>query len=269
MKNFVLIFIGSIALGWLMRGGAPAENLQQSAQTSSARQELATKADRAKDAREAKFKNLAKQFATMESDEVDAYCANIAPQERGPFLETLFREEDPSGYSSQSYWMIDKILGIWATEDYESAWAWSQQITNDLCRRYILAKLLEKLAENDPTRALNESIEMSAADPKFHSSVGLNLLNKAASKSAGDFNEVLAKLPLSDNTCTPNINFAEDFDFQKAAEATSALLKKQQELPAAFPRNFMTIWGERDPDAAFAWFATQKESRFLGFRGLL
>lgn len=118
MKNFVLIFIGSIVLGWLIRGGAPAENLRQSAQTFSARQELATKADRAKDAREAKFKNLAKDFATMESDEIDAYCANIAPQERGPFLETLFREEDPSEYSRQSCSMI----GIWATEDYEGVW---------------------------------------------------------------------------------------------------------------------------------------------------
>jgi hypothetical protein len=268
MKNFVLIFIGSIALGWLMHGGAPAENLPQTAQTSSARQELATKADRAKDAREAKFKNLAKQFATMESDEIDAYCANIAPQERGPFLETLFREEDPSGYSSQSYWMIDKILGIWATEDYESAWAWSQQITNDLCRRYILAKLLEKLAENDPTRALNESIEMSAADPKFYSSVGLHLLNKAASKSAGDFNEVLAKLPLSDNTCTPNINFAEDFNFQQVADGIAKFSKKEEsKLPWGFPSNFYHVWAVCDREAAFASFTGGTLSRLQSLGG--
>ena len=199
----------------------------------------------------------------------DAYCANIAPQERGPFLETLFREEDPSGYSRQSYWMIDKIIGIWATEDYEGAWTWSQQITNDLCRRYILAELLEKLAEKDPSRALAAAIEMNSKDPKFHSLVGVRLLIKAAFKSAGDFNEILAKLPLSDISCNSRFEYAKDFDFQKAADGTSALLRKQKELPAAFPHNFLTTWGERDPDAAFAWFATEKEDRSLEFRDLL
>jgi hypothetical protein len=268
-RSCILIFFGSITLGFMIHRVIPAENLRQTAQTSSARQELATKADRANDARQAKFKNLAKQFATMESDDVDAYCANIAPQERGSFLETLLREEDPSGYSSQSYWMIDKILGIWATEDYEGAWIWSQQITNDAYRRYISAKLLAELAENDPTRALNESIEISAEDPKFHSSVGLHLLNKAASKSAGDFNEVLAKLPLSDISCDSGFEFAKDFDFKKAADGTSALLRKQKELPAAFPHNFLTTWGERDPDAAFAWYATAKKGRQINFQYLL
>lgn len=128
---------------------------------------------------------------------------------------------------------------------------------------------MEKLAEKDPSRALAASIEMSSTDPKFHSSVGLRLLNKAASKSAGDFNEALAKLPLIDITCNSGFGFTKNFDFQKAADGTSALLRKQKELPAAFPRNFLTTWGERDPDAAFAWYATAKKSRQINFQFLL
>jgi hypothetical protein len=266
---FVLIFVGNTALGWLIHAGARAENPQQSAQTSSAQRELATRTDRAKEAREKEFKNLGKQFLRMNSGDQSNLSKNVPPQDRIALVETLLKEGDPSGTSSGSYRMITYIIGILATEDFEGAWAWSQQIANGAHRRYVSAKILEELAEKDITRALTLCSEISKVDPLFESMVGLIALEKTASKSAIDFLEVLTKLNLSDKSCGSHFEFAKDFDFQKAAEGTSALLRKQKELPHAFPSDFITSWGERDPDAAFAWLATEEQNDNFSFEALL
>jgi hypothetical protein len=266
---FVLIFIGNTALGWLIHAGARAENPQQSAQTSSAQRELATRTDRAKEAREREFKNLAKQFLRMNSEDQSSLSKNVPPQDRIALVETLLKEGDPSGTSSDSYLMITYIIRILATEDFEGAWAWSQQIANDAHRRYVSAEILEKLAEKDLTRALALCSEISKVDPLFQSGVGLFALEKTASKNASDFLEVLTKLNLSDKSSGFNFEFAKDFDFQKVAEGTSALLRKQKKLPHAFPCDFISFWGERDPDAAFAWLATEEQNDSFSFEALL
>ena len=265
---FVLIFIGNATLGWLIHSGVRAKNPQQSAQTSSALRELASKTDRAKEAREKEFKNLAKNFSRIDYGEQCALSRNIAPQDRGAFLEAFLKEQDPSGYSSEANSMIEGIIKIWATEDFEGAWNWSRQIIDDNCRRYISGKVLSKLAEKDLKRALALHMEISIVDPEFYSKAPFLALQETTRKSARDFLDVLGKIPLHQGG-TLDFEFAIDFDFQEAAEGISALLRKQEELPGQFPMNYMKVWGERDPDGALMWFANQENTDRLGFADIL
>jgi hypothetical protein len=265
---FVLIFVGNTVLGWLIHAGARAENPQQSAQTSSAQRELATRTDRAKEAREKEFKNLAKKFSRIDASEQCALSRNIAPQDRGAFLEAFLKEQDPSGYSSEANRMIEDIVKIWAAEDFEGAWNWSRQIIDDNCRRYISGKVLTELAEKDLTRALALHMEISIVDPEFYSNAPFLALQETTRKSARDFLDVLGKIPLHQGG-TSNFEFAKDFDFQEAAAGISALLRKQEELPGEFPMNYMKVWGERDPDGALIWLANQENKDKLDFADLL
>jgi hypothetical protein len=265
---FVLIFVGNTVLGWLIHAGARAENPQQSAQTSSAQRELATRTDRAKEAREKEFKNLAKKFSRIDASEQCALSRNIAPQDRGAFLEAFLKEQDPSGYSSEANRMIEDIVKIWAAEDFEGAWNWSRQIIDDNCRRYISGKVLTELAEKDLTRALALHMEISIVDPEFYSDAPFLALQETTRKSARDFLDVLGKIPLHQGG-TLNFEFAKDFNFTEAAEGISALLRKQKELPHQFPMNYMEVWGERDPDGALIWLANQEHYNKLDFADLL
>jgi hypothetical protein len=268
-RSIVLIFISSVALGWLSRGSVSAINPPQIVKPSQTRPERKTEIARTDDAREAEFLAFVKRVPTLNDGEKDALTKNLAPKDRGALIKTLLEEGDPSGLSSEAKRMMKNILEVWVAEDFEGAWNWSQQITNDAFRRCVSATILEAMAEKDFSRALALCNDVNKADPQFICAVGLIALEKTASKSADDFLEVLASLSLIDKACRGGFEFAKDFDFQKLAEGASKLLKKQKRLPNAFPSDFITTWAERDPDAALAWLASDNNSLDIPFTDLL
>jgi hypothetical protein len=270
-KRFLcLIFVGSVALGWLAGGGVSTTNPPHALQTSQTRPERKTAPRQTSTAREAEFLAFAKRLPTFFDNEDNEFSKNLSPQDRGALIETLLKEGNPSGLKSEGHSAVSSTLQVWVKEDFESAWTWSQQIANDASRRFIMGEILEQLVDKDPTRAFALHLEMSAADPKFKSDAPLFALRATTPKSASDFINLLNKIPPNvhgGSTC--HCDFARNFDFQQAAVGISALLKKQDQVPSAFPMNFMQVWGERDPDAAFAWLASEKPHNFLRFGGLL
>jgi hypothetical protein len=268
-KRFLYpIFVGSVALGWLARGGISPQNPPQAIQASQTRLEGKTASRQTSTAREAELLAFAKRLPTLNSVELEELNKNLTPQERGLLLETLLKEGNPSGLKGEGHSAIHGILWIWVNEDFEGAWTWSQQIANDASRRFMMGKILDYLGEKDLTRALALHLEMHAADPKFESDVPLIALEATTPKSASDFINLLNKIPLHGGG-TEDFVFAKDFDFQQAAVGTSELLKKQNQLPNEFPMNFIKAWGERDPDAAFAWLASEKHNNKFSFNELL
>ncbi len=239
-RSLVLIFISSAALGWLSRGSILVMNPQQAVKTAQTRPERKSGTRPTPTAREAEFLAFVRRVPTLNDKEKDAFSKNLAPKNRGAMIETLLKEGDPSGLSHEGYGMVNSILKIWVAEDFESAWTWSQQITNDACRRFVTGKLLDEMAKKDLARALALHLEMNAADPKFKSSVPLVALEATTPKSASDFLNVLGKIPLHGGG-TRHFEFAKDFNFQQAAAGISALLGKQNQLPDEFPMNFIGV----------------------------
>ena len=268
-KRFLcLIFVGCVALGWLARGGVSPQNPPQAIQASQTRPGGGTAPRETSTAREAEFLAFAKRIPTFNGNEEYEFSKNLTPQDRGALLETLLKEGNPSGLKYEGHKAVATILRTWVNEDFEGAWTWSQQIANDASRRFMMGKILDHLGRIDLTRALALHFEMHAADPKFESGVPLIALEVTTPKSAGDFINLLNKIPLHGGG-TRNFDFVKDFDFQQAAVGASALLKKQNQLPDEFPMNFMQVWGERDPDAAFAWLASEKHNNDFSFSALL
>jgi hypothetical protein len=268
-KRFLcLIFVGCVPLGWLARGGVSPQNPPQAIQASQTRREGKTAPRQTSTTREAEFLAFAKRLPPLTNAEGHEFNKNLTPQDRGLLLETLLKEGNPSGLKYEGHSAISSILEIWVNEDFEGAWTWSQQLTNDTSRRFMMGKILDQLSRKDLTRALALHLEMHAADPKFESDAPLFALEATTPKSASDFINLLNKIPLHGGG-TEDFDFAKDFDFQQAAVGTSELLKKQNQLPDEFPMNFIKAWGERDPDAAFAWLASEKHNNKFSFNELL
>jgi hypothetical protein len=265
---FALIFISSVALGWLSRGSVSATNPPQIFKTSRTRTEQKTETAGTNNVREAEFLAFAKRVSTHDYSENDAFAKNLVPKDRGALIKTLLVEGDPSGLSHEGSAMIDSILHTWVADDFEGAWDWSKQITDDTFRRFIAGEILDQVIWKDPARAMALHLEMKATDSKFQSSVPGIALQAAGRKSASEFLDVLSKIPLHGGGST-RPDFARDFDFQQAAAGISALLRIQNKLPDEYPRGFVGAWAERDPDAAFAWGVSESESLQFRFNEFL
>ena len=255
----LLIFSGSAAVGWLMHGGVPARGEEHAGKIAEARSPQ-QKLDKVKrlSAREKEFQDFTKRIPILSDAERHSFGDNLGAEDRGKLIETILKEGNPNRLSNESRSIIESILTIWVTKDFDGAWAWSQRLFPDAYRRYIAGNILDKLAKGDLTRALNLHMEMIAIDPKFSSRVPSLALSQAAGKSAGEFLTILNQIPPHGSGNSGGCEFARDFDFQLAADGISRLLK-HKELPSEFPRNIVKAWAERDPDAAFAWLTLKDE----------
>lgn len=265
----LLIFSGSAAVGWLMHGGVPARGEEHAGKIAEARSPQ-QKLDKVKrlSAREKEFQDFTKRIPILSDAERHSFGDNLGAEDRGKLIETILKEGNPNRLSNESRSIIESILTIWVTKDFDGAWAWSQRLFPDAYRRYIAGNILDELAKKDLTRALDLHLEMSATDSKFRSDAPLLALEETAGKSASEFLDILGKIPPSGGG-SRGFDFAKDFDFQKAAEGVNALLKKQKDIPDQFPSNFIKVWAERDPDAAFAWLSPENETGCNSFRYLL
>jgi hypothetical protein len=271
-QSFALTFIGSITLGWLTRSGVSAVNVMPVAKTSLTQPERTSRIDQTKNTREAEFKTFIKRVPTLSDEDRVAFSKNLAPQDRAILIENLLDEGDPSGNSYDFDLMIDSIIEIWATEDFEGAWVWTQKLAKDSYRRSISGQLINILEKKDPNRALALFSEVGADGYFIPTEVPQLALIAATRRNASDFIELLGKLPVHKSGMTlanPDCEFAKDFDFQQAVKGATAMAESRKQFPNIFPSNFIKAWAERDPDAAFACLADNLKFFPCHFDGLL
>jgi hypothetical protein len=265
----LLIFVGSVGLGWVGHQGVSAMSPQSAAQPSQSRHsERKTNSKRPHDTHEKEMRAFARQFPLLDYHEQETFSEKLAPSDRGALLEAMLKEGSPSGFKHEQCCLLYSVLSIWVAEDGDGAWAWCQQLTPEASRRFMTGEVLDELAKKDLNKALALHLKLHATDPKFNSDVPLIALEATTTKSARDFLEVLNKIPLRGGG-TRNFSFAKDFDFQQAADGVTALLARQHALPDEFPMNFIKSWAERDPDAALAWTKPENQRGGNSFQYLL
>ncbi len=205
---------------------------------------------------EAKFRNFAKKLSNPSIEDAEAFKKSLAPEDRAAAMEALLAQAGPYGIPELATSMIDEILKIWADEDINGAWSWCQRIDRDANRKFVAGKLIDGIVDKDMDRAFALHLEMTAEDPDFYSEVPMKLLDQAVSKDAASFLDLLGKLPFGNGGGGRPMDFAEDFDFQQAAEGVTALRKNHEgKSPPVYPTNFLSIWASRDADAAYAWYS--------------
>ncbi len=250
------------------------KNLLESAKTSPSRSMGKSRTERTTNVREAEFQALAKKLPTLSDEDRKVYYKNLAPGDRAALVGNLIKESDPSGRSDNLDCLLTSIIEIWVNEDFEGAWAWSLKLENDSSRRYMVGMLLDQLDKKDPARALDLYVEVASNSGFIGSNVPYHALTGVTLSDANNFIDFLGKMPLAKGGGANGLvdcEFAKDFDFQRAADGTLDLQRKNNELPKPFPSNFIEAWAERDPNAAFAWLANlqQVNSPYFTFDDLL
>ncbi len=165
--------------------------------------------------------------------------------------------------------MIDQLLGAWAEENFEAAWAWSQQLEGEGAQNFIASRLLNQLVATDLEHALSLYLELIQINPSLKSEVPEKALAGAALKNADEFLKLAGKFGFSWTTGFA-CEFAKDFNFQQAADGIIKLPgREDSRLPLGFPKNFYEAWAERDREAAFKSFIEGKLDRAGGLYGFL
>lgn len=254
-----LIFVPGLDAGCLVSHGGSHESAVAANETVARKHE----ARPAKNPHEAKFRSFAKQLPKLNEEEREAFEKSLAPANRAAAIEALLAQTSVYGLSGDASTMVSHILNIWAGDDFNGAWAWCQQIENDLTRQFIASQLLSILVDKDPDRALALHLKMAAHYPNFkfiNSIVPTVVIQKASSKNAAYFLDIEGKLPFGVASQGNGVSFAADFNFQQAADGVTALIQSHDgKEPRLFPSNFISSWAVRDADAAYAWFYKNKE----------
>jgi hypothetical protein len=245
--------VAGLTMGWLIRSRATVVNLPpsiNSSPNSAQKHELRPATTKSK----TKWQTFAAQFSEISRPDREVFKENIAPQDRKVVIEALLEQGGPSGFGVHMELMIDQILSAWGGENFEEAWAWSQQIQGDGTRNFVSGKLIGLMVKTDPSRALAAYLEFEQTNPSFKSEVPGKFFASAALKNAEEFLYYAESFRFSWDTSEP-CEFAKDFNFQQVADGISKLPKKKAgKLPLGFPHNFYEAWAEHDREAAFKSF---------------
>jgi hypothetical protein len=251
-----------LTIGWLIGGKATAATSLPTVKSppNSARrdesQRLTTKID-------AKWQTFVTHISEISYGEREAFVGNITSQDRRSAIEVLLKQGGPRGFDSEIEQSIDQLLASWGKENFEDAWAWSQQIHGEGTKNFIVGRLLNLLVKTNPERALTLYLELEQTYPGFKSEVPAKVLASAALKNSEEFLNFATKFRFSWDQGEP-CEFAKDFNFQQVADGIAKFSRKEDsKLPWGFPRNFYKAWADRDQDAAFASF-TRGELKRLG-----
>jgi hypothetical protein len=272
------ISLAGLAGGWLVRRVVAVANPPLSVESSSRwtrsheLQTVIAKPDK-------KWQDFAEKFSTTNSEERKTFEKNLTAQDRKAAIEALLTQGGPVGFNRGMSTTIDRILAKWAAENFEQAWAWSQQIREEGSRNFVAGKLLDILVETDQEHALNLYLELAKTYPNLKSQIPEKILASAASKNAEDFLKITGKLGFQNyNSFEGGVfyssakpcEFSKNFNFQEVADGVAKLLKNvENKLPLGFPTNFYDAWAERDRDAAFASFSGGPLNRLSGFHSFL
>ncbi len=258
-----LIFAAGLGAGWLIFGGGTRESAEAAKNKSAAPVVRKSEAPTVTSPHESKFHTFAKELPKLSEDEREAFTKSLTPGDRAAAIEAMLDQAGPDGIPVVTHSMIVQILMTWASEDFDGAWAWARQVESDGDRKFVASQILDVCGGKDPDRALALHLEMAAEDPDFSSSAPLDILQKAASKDAASYLDLLGKLPFGKGVRGRAMDFAADFDFQQAADGLTDLKKRHDRgYPSAFATNFLASWASRDVDAAYAWFAKNPDPFF-------
>jgi hypothetical protein len=249
----ITIIVVGLITGWLIHGETKLQG-QPLLAKSQVQSERKHEKKIAKAKTNNKWQAFATQFSKIGPEERDALQKKIAPQDRLAAIEALLGQGGPKGFAGDIKESINHLLGAWAEENFEVAWAWVQQLKGEGTKNFVARILLEKLADMDPDRALSLYLERVQTNPDFESRVPDKVLAGAALKNAAEFLKFAGKIGFSSprgHSC----DFAKDFDFQLVADGIPTLEgRKRGEILSGFPRNFYDVWAERDREAAFKSF---------------
>lgn len=240
----------------------------------------------AKEAHAQKWQSLARRALTMSFQEREDMAKELAPSDRGKALDALMSQMGPGSSSQNLQQMMQKILESWAATDLDGAMAYCEKCPNDGMRKFMLGALFKTIAEADPDRALSLYAAMAAEDPSFQSDVVFTLARDRMGKDAGQFVDLISKLPARSGASGMGAEFAKGYDFQTAADGVVAFMNahsknKIGQLPPGFvegnstnnpaivPTNLLESWAATDPDAAQAWWVKNGSFPFNEWSKLL
>lgn len=242
-----------IAAGWWIQGGAILAGFPGTEKSSQPHSMQINHSQRPIVKSGSKSQVFTNQFSTASREEKKILEGAIAPQDRKGILEALISQGGPRGFAHGLEEVIERQLALWGSENFEAAWAWSQQIDGRGTRDFLTTKLLNLLVETDPERALALHLEFARANVDFKSRVPEKILAKAALTNAEDFLKVAEKFETIHYGTGGYCEFAADFNFKALADGLAKLKKADasKKFPEGFPSNFFEKWAERDRQAAF------------------
>lgn len=191
----ILFFAVGLGAGWLIFGGGVRESAEAAGNKSAAPFVRKLEARPVTSPHESKFRTFAKELPKLSENDREAFTKSLTPGDRAAAIEAMLAQAGPNGIPVETHSMIGQILMTWASEDFDGAWAWARQIESDGDRKFVASQLLDFSGGKDPDRALALHLEMAAEDPDFSSSAPLDILQKAASKDAGSYLDLLGKVP--------------------------------------------------------------------------
>lgn len=245
--------VAGIAAGWWIQGGATLAGfpgMEKSSQPDSMQINHSQRPIVKSDPKSQMFTN---QFSTASHEEREILEAAITPQDRKGVIEALISQGGPDGFADEIEEVIERLLALWGSENFEAAWAWSQQIDGRGARNFLTGKLLNLLVTTDPERALALHLEFAGTNVDFESKVPEKILAKAALTNAEDFLKYAEKFEMVYHRTGRDCEFAADFNFQALADGLAKLKRTDasQKFPEGFPSNFFETWAKRDRQAAF------------------
>lgn len=264
MKKLWLLpaFASGILIGWLAgRGEDPAQTKAEISQTRPTKSARPQERAREKSAHDAKWVTFGKRAGDLDSTEREIALKELAPGDRVSALESLASTAGLNGLSHKVKSMMEEILEKWADEDFDTSWNAAQREKDPELRSFMVKALLNQLVKKDEDRAFALHLEQVGADPAFNSGVPGKVLVSKLKIGAAEYLAALGKTKFSGSSSGNSAEFAEDFNFQLAADGVAELMKYQQS-PANFPTNFYTEWAKEDPDAVFASWAAHNSPPF-------
>ncbi len=252
-----LVFALGIPVAWVIRDNYPAKpdaTVVQTPDTKSARSRhvVPTKSPHA-----GKWSAFGKRANDLNKEEREKAVKELDPEDRLAALEALASQAGLNGLSYGVKKMMEKILESWAIENFADAWTAARSTKNPDLADFMRKTVLAQLAKTDPDRAFALHLEQKAVEPDFWSIAPSNFLSSKLRISAAAYIDALKQLPFGGKSTTfPNEKFAENFDFQTAADGLVKLMSEQKnKRPSSFPANFFSEWSKVDPDGAFEWWA--------------
>jgi hypothetical protein len=264
----LLIFALGLFVGWQIRGNAtdPSESVKSTTSKPVSPRPVRPAAT----AHETKWIAFGKSAKDLSHQEKQEAIKNLAPQDRMAALQALASQAGLEGLNYQVKSLMENILENWTDENFDEAWNAARTTTDPDLAKFMMKTVLDHFSKKDPERAFAIHQEQLASDPEFKSNAPGRLLSARLKVGASEYLEILSQIPFGSGTSGSNANFAEDFDFQQAADGLAQLMEKQQgKKPSLFPTNFHTEWAKRDPEAVFAFWTANPSLPFNGLEEIL
>ncbi len=190
----------------------------------------------------------------------------IASADIPAVITHLLSQAGPSGLNWKVRSEIDRMLVNWATEDFDSAFAWASSYPNKNAAKDFLEVILRERAKTDfegTMTCMNKIRDESG----IKLNLGQFLFDAAAKRSALEAFNVLAAFPSDGNGLSASeVEFPPGFDFKTFAELTSTHMKNNKNdgyiAFSYYPSNSLKEWAKVDSSAALEFYLSSDQHPF-------